>query len=151
MKYLNHTEKKSVAIKTAGVLALAFCWPISAANTVVAAAEDPTGVLDHFMCYDIEEQPAPADIHVKVRDQFLEQGYRVLELTKLCAPAEKHHNGKIFEIKYEFAHLACYNVQPDEMPAANAHVNLYNQFGSYEKLFVYRVREICVPTIKEHL
>ncbi|WP_281559535.1 hypothetical protein [Thalassomonas sp. RHCl1] len=151
MKRLYHTDKKNTAIMATGLLAIALCGQAAANNSAVIAAEDPTTVLDHFMCYDIVEQPTPIDIKVDVRDQFLGQNYRVLELTKLCAPAEKHHDGKVFKIKYEFAHMACYNVEPEKFHAANARVNLYNQFGSYYELFVYQVREICVPTFKEHL
>ena len=121
------------------------------AQSNVSPAVDPTQFLDHFMCYDVEYEVIPQDIRVRVKDQFLSQGYRVHDLVQLCAPAAKRHDNMEFEIKYQFAHLACYKVEPFENPSANATVVINNQFQKDKKLFVRRVQTICVPTLKEHL
>jgi len=112
---------------------------------------DPTKYLDHFMCYDIEYDVEPIDISVRVRDQFLEQGYKVLDLVQLCAPAAKLHNNIEYNIKYDFAHLACYKVEPFETLSANANVVIDNQFQQEKKLYVNQVQTLCVPTLKRHL
>lgn len=150
MKHLYSAGKISITV-AAVTFITSMSFNALADNLMFAADEVPTSVLDHFMCYDIEQDVNSADIAVRVKDQFLSQGYRVLELTKLCAPAHKLHDNREFPVKYAYAHLACYSVEPYEVPSAEADVIIYNQFEQEKYLHVSRVREICVPTLKKHL
>ncbi|MDP2816161.1 MAG: hypothetical protein Q8O19_05735, partial [Rectinemataceae bacterium] len=78
-------------------------------------------------------------------DQFQNKKFEVIRARYLCNPAEKIHNGKVYNIVDEKNHLMCYEVIPHN--PVNRSVLANDQFG-IKSLKTVRTEEICLPTVK---
>jgi hypothetical protein len=111
---------------------------------------DPEAVLDHFLCYLV----TPALVltrEVILKDQFTVQGkpkpITVGKRTMLCNPVEKAFGDHRTARKKPEAHLVCYEIQPDDTPAAA--VAIRNQFHRQPLNFqTDAARLLCLPSGK---
>ncbi|MDX6536370.1 MAG: hypothetical protein QOD37_711, partial [Gaiellales bacterium] len=107
----------------------------------VPTGPNPTKVLDHFRCYDVQQQPAPQT--VKLADQFGTTATKVLRVIRLCNPVRKNNE----PVRRAKSHLVCYSIQDAQAFRALA-VRVRNQFG-LAGLRIRRPETLCLPSFKE--
>ena len=107
----------------------------------VPTAPDPTRVLDHFRCYDVQQQPAP--LTVKLADQFGTTSTKVLRVIRLCNPVRKNNE----PVRRAKSHLVCYSIA-DEQTFRPLAVRVRNQFGQ-AALRIRRPETLCLPSFKQ--
>ena len=107
----------------------------------VATTPNPTLVLDHFRCYDVEPQPAART--VKLVDQFRTSATKVLRVIRLCNPVRKNNE----PVRRAKSHLVCYSIA-DEQPFQPLAVRVRNQFGR-AALRIRRPETLCLPSFKQ--
>ena len=101
---------------------------------------NPTLVLDHFRCYDVNPQAAART--VKLVDQFKTTKAKVVRVARLCNPVRKNNEG----VRRPRAHLVCYTIsEPTFQPLA---VTVRNQFGVAAQR-VRRPQMLCLPSLKK--
>jgi hypothetical protein len=105
------------------------------------ATPDPAKLLDHFRCYDVQQQPAAQT--VKLVDQFGATTAKVVRVIRLCNPVRKNNE----PVRRAKSHLVCYAITdtPAFRPLA---VRVRNQFGR-AALRVRRPETLCLPSFKE--
>lgn len=104
---------------------------------------NPTRLLDHFRCYDVEQQPASQT--VKLADQFGTTQAKVVRVIRLCNPVRKNNE----PVRRAKSHLVCYSItdSPTFRPLA---VRVRNQFGR-AALRIRRPETLCLPSFKQVL
>ena len=102
---------------------------------------NPTRLLDHFRCYDVQQQPAPRT--VKLVDQFGTTTTKVVRVIRLCNPVRKNNE----PVRRAKSHLVCYSItdSPVFRPLA---VRVRNQFGR-AALRIRRPETLCLPSFKQ--
>ncbi len=102
---------------------------------------NPTRLLDHFRCYDIQQQPASQT--VKLADQFGTTTTKVVRVIRLCNPVRKNNE----PVRRAKSHLVCYSIteSPAFRPLA---VRVRNQFGR-AALRIRRPETLCLPSFKQ--
>ena len=103
--------------------------------------------VDHFLCYQIEEEESAPRI-VSVQDQFnaAPKLFEIRHPRFLCNPVDKNGEG----IKNEENDLLCFRVQPVEGEPIHERVSgifLSDQFGEHE-VDTQKERELCLPSTK---
>jgi hypothetical protein len=121
---------------------LVACGFFLAASPAVAGPED----IDHYLCYRVTAYDGPADIPVKLRDQFGEMQLHAAKPTMLCNPVDKNGEG----IHDREAHLLCYSVNEVEGAPGERKVETETQFGK-TKLTLKGLATFCVPSSKKLL
>lgn len=104
----------------------------------------PTGNVDHFLCYKIKH--AKIGIDVSVADQFGVKDLEVKHAKSLCNPVEKTHDGIETQVQNPEMHLMCFDVKNGEKQ--DIEVNTNNQFGA-GSMVVHKPKELCVPSTIE--
>jgi hypothetical protein len=99
---------------------------------------------NHYVCYPVKGaqfKPRTATF----RDQFGAWTVTVIGITRLCAPAEKRADGKVYEMVNKGLHLTCYTIryQGGALPP----VMTNDQFGP-QKLTLAPATEVCLPAGK---
>ena len=112
-----------------------------------AQAGDPLSEVDHYRCYDVDQEEPHID-SAYLRDQFLKGDRRIGTIQSICAPVTKRHNNQVVSPNYPRVHLVCFEVTPNQ--SAAAYVEVRNQFG-IDRLRVHRDRILCVPSLKQHI
>ncbi len=110
--------------------------------------------LDHFKCYDVQQQQHFQPFEVRLRDQFETQTVRVLRPTTLCNPAIKCVGQDCTPILNPDAHLVCYEtIDAQGTPQfERLDVIVSNQFGKDQRLTVWRRKNLlCLPSLKAHV
>jgi hypothetical protein len=97
--------------------------------------------IDHFACYGVrgDEQ----EVRATFDDQFSRKEERVLEATRICAPAQKN-SARILD---PVQHLVCYSIREAQSNRRNGVWKLLNQFGK-QVVGVGRQNSVCVPSAK---
>ena len=109
----------------------------------VPSTPNPTRLLDHFRCYDVQQQPASQT--VKLADQFGTTTAKVVRVIRLCNPVRKNNE----PVRRAKSHLVCYSItdSPAFRPLA---VRVRNQFGR-AALRIRRPETLCLPSFKQVL
>jgi hypothetical protein len=107
----------------------------------VATTPNPTKVLDHFRCYDVQQQPAPQT--VKLADQFGTTATKVIRVIRLCNPVRKNNE----PVRRAKSHLVCYSIE-DAQAFRPLAVRVRNQFG-VAALRIRRPETLCLPSFKQ--
>ena len=107
----------------------------------VATTPNPTRVLDHFRCYDVEPQPAART--VKLADQFGTTETKILRVIRLCNPVRKNNE----PVRRAKSHLVCYTIE-DLQQFRPLAVRVRNQFGQ-AALRIRRPETLCLPSFKQ--
>jgi hypothetical protein len=107
----------------------------------VPSTPNPTRVLDHFRCYDVQAQPATRT--VKLADQFGTTETKILRVIRLCNPVRKNNE----PVRRAKSHLVCYSIT-DAQAFRPLAVRVRNQFGQ-AALRVRRPETLCLPSFKE--
>jgi len=129
-------------MRTFRSLSLAACGLLLAAAAAEAGPED----IDHYLCYKVTAYDGPADIPVKLRDQFGEMQLHAAKPAMLCNPVDKNGEG----IRDPEAHLLCYSVTEVEGAPGEQKVATETQFGK-TTLTVKGLQTFCVPASKKLL
>lgn len=102
------------------------------------------GGLEHFDCYMVNENTAMPPTVVSLVDQFTaEEGVVVGKAREICTPADKNGEG----VANPTDHLVCYDVFSTRK--VNLDVLVGNQFGEQELRVKWKIKRLCVPSVKE--
>ena len=122
-------------------------------NPAVPPSSSP---VDHFNCYKIKVLGKFTKFQVTVEDQFITPAevFDVKKPMRLCAPAEKKHDGNTFVVTNEIDHLLCYKVQlkgddDDDDDGGKTGLFVGDQFDSRQiRSNTANPNELCVPSTK---
>ncbi|ETX02937.1 MAG: hypothetical protein ETSY1_01880 [Candidatus Entotheonella factor] len=104
--------------------------------------------VDHYRCYSVDQHGQLPGAGVALKDQFRSDERRVRQITSICAPVSKSHNGEVTEPRYPEVHLVCYDIRPKQFVGKDVAIN--NQFGE-ARMTVAAEMTLCVPSFKKHL
>ena len=101
--------------------------------------------LDHYKVYSVEPRDRDSiGADVTLKDQFSEAEANIQNLIAFAVPVEKKHEGKIYEIHNEKAHLMIFRC---ETPQVGRFRRVADQFSSYQ-LYFERGLYLGVPCLK---
>ncbi|MDE2134097.1 MAG: hypothetical protein KGJ49_05820 [Alphaproteobacteria bacterium] len=121
--------------------------PIVPAGTVPTNLP-PIPVGNHYVCYPVKAltqfKPHTAVFH----DQFGTWNVYVLSITRLCTPALKRADGRVYEMVNPRLHMTCYQIRYQTGPLPPVITN--DQFGPL-RLTLSPATEVCLPAGKTPL
>lgn len=101
--------------------------------------------LDHYKVYSVEPRDRDSiGADVTLKDQFSEAEANIQNLIAFAVPVEKKHEGRIYEIHNEKAHLMIFRC---ETPQVGRFRRVADQFSSYQ-LYFERGLYLGVPCLK---
>lgn len=102
---------------------------------------------NHYICYPATFTDPFIIRKATFADQFGIWNVKVLGISRLCVPARKKIDGKVFEIVDPADHLTCYKIEL----LSNNHlppVNTNDQFGGHLNVRLTAPTEVCLPAGK---
>lgn len=100
---------------------------------------------NHYVCYPVKPQNVFVPTKAVFTDQFGSVPALVTNVTRLCNPANKLINGRLYKMVDPNLHLTCYAIRPIQFVPRQ--VRTTDQFGT-RFLTVYPPTEVCLPAAK---
>jgi hypothetical protein len=102
----------------------------------------PVAKPDHYSCYMVDEKKSLGKTVVSLVDQFTAEDVVVKKAREICVPVDKNGEG----ITNPDNHLVCYDVFSKERVEKDVLVK--NQFGEQKLRVKWKVKRLCVPSLK---
>ena len=102
---------------------------------------------NHYTCYPAAFTDAFIKRAAVFTDQFGSWKVNILGISRVCMPARKTIDGKVFEPVDAKAHLTCYKI---ELASKNKLVDVVtnDQFGGHTNVRLMLPTEVCLPAGK---
>ncbi len=125
--------------------------PVVPAETATAPTDVPVGIAlpaiptgNHYVCYPARSTAQFKPRGATFRDQFGVWTATVVGITRICTPAEKRANNRVYPMVNRNLHLTCYAIRS---PARAPSVVTNDQFGA-RRLILSPATEVCLPAGK---